>query len=84
MLFNCCMYCCCLGITIPESGHIVRAAVLSLHADNEAAQIAAGVTTSSGTQFCRQCDTVKGGMYSFPEYVSFTISYIFQLFVTLN
>ena len=57
------------GVVIRESGHEIRAAVMSLHADNEAAQIAAGVTTSSGTHFCRQCNATRATMYSFPEYV---------------
>jgi len=47
----------------------VSAAVLSVHADNEASQIAAGVTTSSGTHFCRQCNTTHSTMFRSPEYV---------------
>lgn len=54
---------------MPGSGQRLSAVLLSVHADNEAAQTAAGVTTSSGTQFCRQCNATKQEMYSYPEYV---------------
>lgn len=61
---------CCtsVGVKLSERGLPVKAYLLALHADNEAAQIAAGVTTSSGTQFCRLCNTTKDSMFSVPEY----------------
>lgn len=59
----------CAGVIFADGTKAVHGFILSFHADNEAAQMAAGVTTSSGTHFCRQCNTTKEEMYSAPEYV---------------
>lgn len=58
-----------IGVVLQEGTPAVSGAVLSFHADNEASQTAAGVTTSSGTQFCRQCNSTRETMYHPPEYV---------------
>ena len=71
-LLNSLLYACPsmhVGVTLIESGNYVSGAILSVHADNEAAQVAAGVTTSSGSQFCRQCNATKEHMWRVPEYV---------------
>lgn len=66
------------GIVLKKSAHHIRAVVVALHADNEAAQIAAGVTTSGGTQFCRQCIATKSTMFQYPDRRSLKTSDSFE------